>query len=332
MNELLTAKPRVLVIDHDPMSRTLLDAVLRTGQRYDVLAACEGRQALETARAARPDLIMLSPLLPGELGGLALCRTLKEENRTRRIPILLIMSQTTTSERVQGFEAGADDFVTKPFNRIELLARVRSLLRIKALNDQLDEVEDVIYSLSRAMEAREGDAVQDGGTERVTMYAQALGRAIGLSDEALRLLGQAAMLRDVGKIGLPDTLLQKPGALSAGELERMQRHTVLGERIMAPLRSTAALLPIIRHHHERIDGKGYPDGLTGDQIPLGARIVAIADAYSAMLSPRPYRAALTPEKAQQTLLAGAGRQWDAHLVSLFVAWASQIPRLTPSSK
>lgn len=314
------------------MSRTLLDAVLRTDHRYEVLCACEGRQALETARTARPDLIMLSPLLPGEVDGLRVCRTLKAESRTRRIPILLIMALTTSQERIQGFEAGADDFVSKPFNRIELLARVRSLLRIKTLNDQLDEVEDVVYSLTRAMEAREGGLDDDGGTERVAAYAQALGRALGLSDEALRLLGQAAMLRDVGKIGLPDALLQKPGTLDETERTRMQKHTVLGEQIIAPLRSTAALLPIIRHHHERVDGKGYPDGLAGDQIPLGARIVAIADAYDAMLSPRPYRPALTPEKARQTLLAGAGRQWDASLVSLFVEWAARIPRPIPTAK
>jgi len=331
MNELLNTKPRVLVVDHEPMSRTLLDAVLRTDHRYEVLTACEGRQALEVARTVRPDLVMLSPLLAGELDGFSVCRSLRNETRTRRIPILLIMTQTTTQDRVAGFEAGADDFVTKPFNRFELLARVRSLLRIKALNDQLDEVEDVIYSLSRAVEAREGEA-DNGGTERITAYAQALGRALDFSDEALRLLGQAALLRDIGKIGLPDSLLQKPGALSDGERQTMQAHTVLGEQIIAPLRSTAALLPIIRHHHERWDGKGYPDGLAGDQIPLGARIIAIADAYNAMLSPRPYRAVLTPKKAQQTLLAGAGRQWDAHLVSLFVAWAGQIPRIFPSAK
>jgi putative two-component system response regulator len=329
VNELLTAKPRILVVDHEPMGRTLLDAVLRTDNRYDVLTACDGRQGLESARSARPDLVMLcAHLPPAEDGqdGFAVCRRLKEEARTRRIPIILIMAQTTTPERVQGLEAGADDFVAKPFNRIELLARVRSLLRIKALNDQLDEVEDVIYSLSRAIEAREGDAEQEGSTRRVTAYAQALGRELGLSDEALRLLGQAAMLRDVGKIGLPDTLLQKRGALDDQEQKRMQRHTVVGEQIIAPLRSTAALLPIIRHHHERVDGRGYPDGLAGDQIPLGARIVAIADAYNAMLSPRPYRPALTPEKALQTLKSGAGKQWDAPLVALFVAWACRQPR------
>ncbi len=336
MNELLPA-PRILVVDHEPMSRTLLDAVLRTDSRYEVLTVCDGRSALESARAARPDLILLSPLLPGHAatgdeGGLSVCRTLKTEARTRRIPVLLIMSQTTTQERVLGFEAGADDFVVKPFNRIELLARVRSLLRIKALNDQLDEVEDVIYSLSRAVEAREGESDPDSGTERVICYAQALGTALGLSDDALRLLGQAAMLRDVGKIGLPDILLQKSGSLSAAEQVRMQKHTVLGERIIGPLRSTAALLPMIRHHHERWDGKGYPDGLAGELIPLGARILAVADAYNAMLSPRPYRVALSPEKAQQTLQAGAGRQWDPTLTTLFVGWAGQIPRQFPAFK
>ena len=314
------------------MSRTLIDAVLRTDNRYDVLAACNGRQGLETARQAQPDLVMLNALMPGEQNGYSVCRTLKEEPRTRRIPVILLMAQTTTQERVQGFEAGADDFVVKPFNRMEMLARVRSLLRIKALNDQLDEVEDVIYSLSRAVEAREGDDDQEGGTQRVIAYAQALGRELGLPDEALRLLGQAAILRDVGKIGLPDTLLNKRGILSDQEQKRMQRHTIMGESIMAPLRSTAALLPMIRHHHERVDGKGYPDGLSGDHIPLGARIVAIADAYNAMLSHRPYRPALTPEKALQTLQAGAGRQWDAHLVSLFVAWATRQPRIAPATK
>ena len=332
MNELLTANPRILVVDHEPMSRTLLDAVLRTDVRYDVLTAGDGAAGLAEARTARPDLVMLNARLPGDLDGFAVCRTLKDELRTRRIPVVLMSSGTTTAERVQGFEAGADDFVSKPFNRIELLARVRSLLRIKSLNDQLDEVEDVIYSLSRAVEARAGDGEQAGDAERVKFFAQSLGRELGLSDEALRTLGQAAMLRDVGKIGLPDTLLTKGGALNAQEFQRMQRHTVLGEQIMAPLRSTAALLPIIRHHHERVDGKGYPDSLHGDQIPLGARIVAIADAFAAMLSHRPYRPALSPEKALATLQAGAGKQWDRDLVRLFVAWAGRQPGPIPASK
>ena len=309
-----------------------MDAVLRTDNRYDVVCVPDGRQGLDAARAARPDLVLLSALMPHGEDGFGVCRTLKTEARTRRVPVLLVTAQTTTAQRVQGYEAGADDFVSKPFNRIELLARVRSLLRIKSLNDQLDEVEDVIFSLSRAVEARAGEAEPEGSTAQVTAYAQALGTALGLEDEALRLLGQASLLRDVGKIGLPDDLLQKHGCLSEQERTRMQKHTVLGEQIVAPLRSTAALLPIIRHHHERVDGKGYPDGLVGDQIPLGARIVAIADAYNAMLSHRPYRPAMSPERAIQALRAGAGRQWDVALVDLFVAWAcQQLPRSASSS-
>ena len=317
------------------MSRTLLDAVLRTDNRYDVLTACDGRQGLESARAARPDLVMLCAHLSpaeGDQNGFAVCRTLKEEARTRRIPVVLIMGQTTTAERVQGLEAGADDFVAKPFNRIELLARVRSLLRIKALNDQLDEVEDVIYSLSRAIEAREGDAEQEGSTRRVTAYAQALGRELGLSDEALRLLGQAAMLRDVGKIGLPDTLLQKRGALDDQEQKRMQRHTVMGEQIMAPLRSTAALLPIIRHHHERIDGKGYPTVWSAIRFPWARASSPLPTLIMPCCPPDRTGLRFTPEKALQTLKAGAGKQWDAPLVDLFVAWACRQPRPIPASK
>lgn len=324
MNETLTSKPRVLVVDNEPMSRTLIDAVLRTENRYEVLSAPNGREGLDAVRRGRMDLLLLNALMPGEQDGLSVCRTLKSEPRTRRIPIILMTAQTTSHERVQGIEAGADDFLSKPFNRIELLARVRSLLRIKALNDHLDEVEDVIFSLSRAIEAREGGDFSSH-TACVVSYTGALGREVGLGDEELRLLSQAAMLRDVGKLSLPDTLLNKPSALDADERARMQTHTTLGEQIIAPLRSTAALLPIIRHHHERMDGKGYPDSLVGDQIPLGARIVAIADAYSAMLSPRPYRPALSPAKALATLQAGAGKQWDQHLVTLFVDWVKRHP-------
>ena len=158
-------------------------------------------------------------------------------------------------------------------------------------------------------------------------YATALGREIGLGDEDLRVLGQAALLRDIGKLGLPDSLLNKPGALDEREYRSMQQHPVLGEQIVSPLRATAALLPIIRHHHERMDGNGYPDGLSGDQIPLGARIVAIADAYDAMTSLRPYRSALSPARAVATLQGGAGRQWDGQLVDLFIGWLGRQPAL-----
>lgn len=324
MTEYLTNRPRVLVVDDQPMSRTLIDAVLRTDNRYDVIAACNGDEGMEMARRVHPDLMLLDVVMPGMNDGFEVCRVLKADPLTRRMPIVLITAQANTVDRVHGIEAGADDFLAKPFNRIELLARVRSLIRIKSLNDQLDEVENVIYSLSRAIEAREGNDY-DYQTDLVVRYVRGLGHECGLTDESLRILQQAAMLRDVGKIGLPDRIFNKPGRLNDQEQHVMERHTVLGEQIVSPLRSTAALLPIIRHHHERIDGKGYPDGLLGDSIPLGARIVAIADAYVAMLSQRPYRAALPPSKALDVLISGAGKQWDENLVELFVRWVRSLP-------
>lgn len=310
------------------MGRTLMDAVLRKEDRYEVLTAGDGPSGLDAARRLRPDLLLLSAMAHGDPGddGFSICRVLKAQPGTRRIPVVLVTGQTTSDDRARGMEAGADDFLAKPFNRIELLARVRSLIRIKALNDQLDEVEDVIYALTRAVEAREGGDFS-ASAARVSAFAQALGNEVGLRDEDVRVLGQASMLRDIGKIGLPDSLLGKPGALDEVETRRMQQHTLLGEQIVSPLRSTAALLPIIRHHHERVDGRGYPDGLKGDDIPLGARIVAIADAYDAMISARPYRSALAPDRAVATLQSGAGRQWDAALVDIFIAWLRRHPSL-----
>ncbi len=328
MQEFLTSRPRVLVVDTEPMGRTLMDAVLRREERYEVLTAEDGPSGLEAARRLHPDLLLVNALLSGGPGGdgISLCRTLKSQPATRRIPVVLVTGPTASEERVRGLEAGVDDFLAKPFNRLELLARVRSLIRIKALNDHLDEVEDLVYALTRIVEAREGGDFAASAT-RVCAFATALGREVGLADEDLRVLGQAAMLRDIGRIGLPESLFHKPGALDEGEMWSMQQHTLLGEQIVSPLRATAALLPIIRHHHERVDGRGYPGGLKGEEIPLGARIVAIADAYDAMTSPRPYRSALAPARAVATLQNGAGRQWDGGLVDLFIAWLRHHPTL-----
>lgn len=331
MNDSLTARPRILVVDHEPMSRTLIDAVLRTENQYEVLTAATGQDGLDSARRLHPDLLLLDAALPAPDNGFAICRALKDDLGTRRIPIVLVTPATASIDRMQVLDSGADDFLAKPFNRIELFARVRSLLRIKALNDQLDEVENVIYSLSRAIEVREGEHCE-AHTENVLLYANLLGRELGLGDESLRILGQAVMLRDLGKIGLPDKILNKQGMLSEDEKVSMQRHTILGEQIIAPLRSTAALIPIVRHHHERVDGKGYPDGLVGDQIPLGARIVAIADAYAAMLSHRPYRPAIPASKALATLVGGAGKQWDQRLVNSFAAAIERQPAQTHGLK
>ena len=298
-----------------------------------VLTACDGRRGWRRRGRRVPIWSCSTPACAANWTGFAVCRTLKEEPRTRRIPVILMMAQTTTAERVQGFEAGADDFVAKPFNRIELLARVRSLLRIKALNDQLDEVEDVIYSLSRAMEAREGEADQDGGTERVKVYRPGPGARAGLVRRGAAPAGpggHAARRRQDRPAGHPAAKSAARSTTRSGSGCSGTRFS--GKQIMAPLRSTAALLPIIRHHHERVDGKGYPDGLAGDQIPLGARIVAIADAYNAMLSHRPYRPALTPGKGAANAASRRRQAVGCPLVAPVRRLGRRQPRPIPATQ
>ena len=331
MQPFLTTRPRVLVVDNEPMSRTLMDAVLRKDDRYEVLTAGDGPSGLDAARRLRPDLLLLNAVLPaGEGGagdGFAVCRTLKAGAGTRRIPVVLVTGQATCQDdRVRGLEAGADDFLTKPFNRIELLARVRSLLRIKALNDQLDEVEDVIYSLSRAVEAREGGERRRRHRPRGRLRHRP-GAAVGLSDEDLRVSARPPCCATSARSACPTPCSTSPARSTRASTGPCSSTPSSASRSSRPLRATAALLPIIRHHHERMDGNGYPDGLAGDQIPLGARIVAIADAYDAMTSLRPYRPALSPARAIATLQSGAGRQWDGHLVDLFVGWLGRQPAL-----
>lgn len=308
---------RILLVDEEPMGRALLEAILQTETRYDVFVAPESCDILQVAEERSIDLILMDTRLC-EKDGYQMCRALKTHSPTQWIPIILLTGQASAAERGKGLEAGAEDVIGRPFHRAELLLRVRSLLRIKALHDQLDEVEQAILALSRLIEAR--DQYTEAHTERVAAYAEGIGREIGLREEDLRMLYRAALLHDIGKVGIPELVLNKPGMLTVEETRLMRESTILSPDLCAPLRATPQLLPIIRHLHERVDGTGYPDHLSGDQIPLGARILSIADAYDAMTSQRPYRPALSPAKARAQLKAGAGHQWDARLVDVFLTW------------
>jgi putative two-component system response regulator len=231
-------------------------------------------------------------------------------------PVVLVTALANHSARVRGLDAGADDFLTKPIDRYELLARCRSLLRVKSLYDSLDDAERVIFALARAVEAK--DPFTETHTERVGFSARSLGAALGLSAAEQENLYRGGVIHDIGKIGIPDSILLKPGTLSHSETEIMRRHVLIGEEIVRPLRSAASLVPIVRHHHERIDGSGYPDGLRGEAIPLSARIVAVCDAFDAMITTRAYRPGLAVDEARDALLAGSGRHWDGGLVRLFL--------------
>ncbi len=234
------------------------------------------------------------------------------------IPVVMVTALSAAADRLQGIEAGADDFLTKPFNTEELRTRVRSLLRIKRHTDDLENAEIVLGSLALTVEAR--DPHTNGHCDRLSRYAVALGERLGLPATHLRALRRGASLHDLGKIGIPDAILLKPGPLTEAERAIIQEHPAIGERICAPLKSLLLVCPIIRHHHERWDGSGYPDGLRGEAIPLSARILQVVDVYDALTSTRPYKPAYHPERACAILRAETAKGWwDPTIVEAFMA-------------
>ena len=310
----VAASNRILVVDDGEENRTLLDRLL-TSQHYRVQQAHDGETALACIQTDPPDLILLDVEMPG-LDGFQVCRLLKQTPATRLTPVVLITGRSDRESRLEGIEAGADDFLTKPFDADELRARVRSLLRLKRYTDELESAESVILSLALTVEAR--DPYTEGHCQRLARYATRVGTELGLSDEELAALHRGGYLHDVGKIGIPDSILLKPGKLTEGEYEALKQHAVIGDKLCGNLRSLALVRPIVRHHHERLNGSGYPDHLRGDQIPLLAQIVSIVDAYDAMTTTRPYRAAGTHEHAFDELrLDVAKGHFSADLVATF---------------
>jgi cyclic di-GMP phosphodiesterase len=310
-----TRPPIVLVVDDVAANRELLEGHL-DDLGYDVRQARDGIEALEAIAADEPDLVLLDIDMP-RLDGISVCERLKAHPTRRLIPIVILTASSDRATRLRGIAAGADDFLSKPFDAKELLVRTRVLLRERALNRRLDATEGVLFALARAVEARDRHTIHHA--ERVGRYSQAIGVALGLDLEDTAMLYEGGVLHDLGKIAIPDAILLKPGPLSENEFAAMRQHSVEGERICLSLRSVAHYLPIIRHHHERVDGGGYPDHLAGNDIPAGARIVAIADAWDAMVSDRPYRPGLDPEEAVRRLRGNAGKQWDAEMVQIFLA-------------
>src|SRR5467141_3315565 len=306
-------RPIVLVVDDMPANRELLEGHL-DDLGYDVRQARDGVEALEAVAAEEPDLVLLDIDMP-RLDGIAVCERLKAHPVRRLIPIVILTASSDRETRLRGIAAGADDFLSKPFDAKELLIRTKVLLNQRALNRRLDATEGVLFALARAVEARDRHTIHHA--ERVGRYAEAIGAAHGLGVEDCELLYQGGVLHDLGKIAIPDAILLKPGPLTSEEFAVMKSHSTEGERICLSLRSVAHYLPLIRHHHERVDGAGYPDHLYGNEIPLGARIAAIADAFDAMVSDRPYRAGLGEDEAIRRLRQGAGTQWDDALVHLF---------------
>ena len=316
---------RVLLIEDDPQVRGLLEAMLRF-EGLEVSAFGDGEGGLQALEGEPPDLVLLDVVLPG-VDGFEVCRRLKEHPETRLTPVVLLTGLADVDNRVRGIEAGADDFLTKPFERVELLARVRSLLRLKAYTDELDRAESVLCALARSIEAR--DPCTQGHCERLSTYGAALGEAAGLGDAEIKALVRAGVVHDVGKIAVPDSILLKPTRLTDDEWLVMRQHPLTGEEICRPIKSFRLVLPIIRHHHEKQDGTGYPDGLRGDQVPMTARVLQVVDVFDALTTERPYKAAKATPEAMAILREEVARGWwDGELVELFGGMLERGPALS----
>ena len=307
-------QPTVLVADDEEASQRELRTLLERGG-YRVITAGDGAAALRTLAAHGCELVLCEAVLP-DMEGFEVCRAIKQAQATHDIPVVLLMSGDDEVQRERALQAGADDIAVKPVDRARLLALVRVQLRIAELNRQLNKLESVVVTLARAVEDRDHSSA--GLSEKVAHWAMQLGTALELPDDQLTLLYRAALLHDVGTVSVPVDVLSKQGRLDPGEFSQVKRHPIVGEEILAALPSAEQVLPAVRHHHERVDGAGYPDGLDGEDIPLFARIIAIADAFVAMSNDRPYRARRPREEVIRTLRQGEGKQWDAALVQRFL--------------
>lgn len=310
----MSDRQRILVVDDEDAVRSGLQVLLER-QGYEIRTAHDGATAVAECTAFHPDLILLDVMMPGR-DGFDVCREIKSHEETRLIPVVLITGLSEKTDRIHGIEAGADDFLSKPIDVSELDARVRSLLRLKGFTDELEHAESVLFTLALSIESR--DPYTHGHCTRLAEFSARLGERLGLPADDITALRRGGVVHDIGKVIVPDAVLLKPGPLTPDERTVIKHHAEAGEHICSPLKSFRNVLPIIRHHHERWDGSGYPDGLCGDEIPLLARILQIADVYDALTTKRPYRAALAQQEAWEILQAEVNRNWwDGSIVREF---------------
>jgi len=311
---IVTASASILVVDDDEISARFLKRLLtREGHHVSIVHSADA--VLPACAAGTPDLVLLDLVAPRG-HGFEICRRLKEQLSTRLVPVVIVTAQSERHDRLQGIQAGADDFLGKPFDPLELHARIQSLVRLKRYTDELESAESVILGMGATIEAR--DPTTPGHCQRLAAYATRLGRALGLDEADLAALERGGFLHDIGKIAVPDRVLLKDGKLDSQESRVMREHPIVGDAICTGLRSLQKVRPIVRHHHERLDGSGYPDGLKNAQVPLLAQIIGIVDVFDALTTDRPYHAAVPPDEALGVVADEASKGWrDRSLVDAF---------------
>ncbi len=331
---------KVLLVDDTRTNIDVLLWALRDDCKLGV--ALNGIKALEYIRKHHPDLILLDVLMP-EMDGFTVCRELKADPATRDIPIIFITAMDAPEHKTQGFEMGAVDYIVKPFDTAEVRARVQTHLSLQvaqaALREQNAVLEEKVAERTRELEETQVEIIERLGlaaeyrdektgnhVKRVSRCAGLLGDAAGLDRKARKTLSQASTMHDVGKIGIPDAILQKPGRLTTQEYEAIKTHTTIGSRLLAGSRHDLlkSAEVIARTHHEWWNGEGYNIGLAGDRIPIFGRIVCLCDVFDALISERPYKRAWTVEAAFDEIRRGSGTHFDPELVSLFLALEPQL--------
>jgi len=312
--ESFTVRGKILIVDASAANLSNVRSTLE-GSAHELIEATTTSEAIAAISLHRVDLVLIDMSAP-ELGAPEFCRMLKKAGATQFLPVFVMASSDDLESEVRAIEAGADEFLVRPLRPRAFRARVQASLRHKAMIDSLDDSETVLFSLAQSVEERDPSLGQH--CQRLALMAAAMGVTLGLPAPDILALQRGGYLHDIGKVAIPDHVLFKPGPLTPEEWEVMKTHSERGERICSSMRSLGPVLPIIRHHHERWNGTGYPDGLKGEEIPLLARILQLADIYDALTTARPYKRALSPEEALQILNEEVAKGWrDPKLVEMF---------------
>lgn len=312
---------RLLLVEDNQDDALIVQRMLRRYERitFELETIATGDECLLRLQSKRFDVVVLDYGLPGG-NGLVLLKKLKEQRGTP--PVIMLTGQGDKMIASQALRDGAYDYLPKDSISSEILARTihqtleKHDLETRLIDDQVEGMEQIVFAMAAAAEAK--DPTTEGHLRRMSRYAVWLGEALGFDERRLLILKYAGILHDIGKIGVSESVLRKPGELTPAEMDAMRQHPVIGEKICAPLRLSHELGPIIRHHHERWDGKGYVDGLVGEEAPLLARVISVVDAFDAMSSDRPYRSGLPLEEVSTRLREGAGSQWDPDITAAFL--------------
>lgn len=304
----------VLVVDDERSIRGLLRTLL-TAQGHRVTEAVDGRQGLAALAADQPDIVLLDLQMP-DMSGQEVLQAIRADARTRLLPVVMLTGASTQEEKLRAIGLGVTDFMAKPFHAEELSTRVRALVALKRFTDALEDAERVIVALARTIDAR--DPYTARHSSRVSLYAGLLGERIGLKGGELSAVRHGGLFHDIGKIAIRDAVLLKPGKLTPDEMEEIRRHPAEGKRLIEGMRSLRNALDVVYHHHERLDGSGYPSGLAGEAIPVTARVATIADIFDALTTARVYRGAIPRDESLKMMAAEAAKGWwDARLLDEF---------------